>query len=77
MSINPINQGIATTQTTLSPPASGKTSTKAASSASTSKSDTAIISQKAKDFAAFKAGKAMQEELNESMSAKLQEADSG
>jgi len=74
MGINAVGQGSAAIQSATTTPTSTTASTQAASSASGSKKDTAVVSQKAKDLAALKAGKSMQEEASESMSAKLEEA---
>jgi len=74
MGINPVSQGIAASQTATTSPKSATRPIVAASQTSSSSKDTAVVSQKAKDLAAAKAGKAFAEESQESMSAKEQEA---
>ncbi len=71
MAISPVAQGNSTAQAATAAQAS--TTSRTASSTSSPKSDTAVISQKARDLAALKAGKSFQEEATESIAAKLQE----
>ncbi len=73
MGVSPVGEGNAAAQAATTS-ASAKKLLLPIPSTSGAKKDAVLISQKAKDLAATKAGKAFQEEASESMSAKLQEA---
>ena len=73
MGVSSINAGSAVAQAAAASSSSAQASSGSTSSTSSTKKDTAIISQKALDLAAMKAGKSMQEEMSESMAAKMQE----
>lgn len=72
MGVNSITAGSAVAQNAAAP-STGTTSSKGSSSASGSAIDTASISQKAKDMAAQQAGKSVQEDMQEPLTAKAQE----
>ncbi|MCL4511090.1 MAG: hypothetical protein M1470_08490 [Bacteroidetes bacterium] len=74
MGINSIDQGSVATQVAATPSKGAQIPTQSTSSASGPKKDNAVISQKAKDLAALRAGKSFTEEANESFSVKEQEA---
>ncbi len=73
MGVSPVNSASTAAQTTAASSTSAQTTTGSTSSTSGSKQDTAVISQKARDLAAMQAGKSMQEEMSESVMAKMQE----
>ena len=74
MAINPVGQGTAAISAATTVQKQSVKTAEGAPAVSTQNKDIAIISQKAKDLAALKAGKTASEEANESMSAKAQEA---
>ena len=70
MGVNPISSSVAASVSS----AQAQNSTgSSSSSSSTKKIDSMALSQKAKDLAAQMAGKSSQEEMNESVAAKMQE----
>jgi len=72
MGISAVGHGA--TQAATAAPKTPPTSAEGSPQVATAKKDVAVISEKAKDLAALKAGKSASEEANESMSAKAQEA---
>jgi hypothetical protein len=75
MGINAVGQTGATTSVAASAPRHAEKPSENASPAPAAKKDTATLSEKAKDLAALKAGKAFSEEAQESTSAKMKEAE--
>ncbi len=73
MGVGSVNAGSATAQAAAASSSSAQASSGSTSSTSSSKKDTAIISQKARDLAAMKNGKSSQEEMSESVAAKMKE----
>jgi len=74
MGINHVGQGSPVAQSAGASKKQAQKPVESPSPAPAAKKDTAIISEKAKDLAALKAGRAAAEEAQESMSAKEQEA---
>ncbi|MCL5034548.1 MAG: hypothetical protein M1395_05540 [Bacteroidetes bacterium] len=69
MGVNPVSAGSAAAASATQT----QSSTGSTSSTSSKKKDAVVLSQKAKDLAAQLAGKSTQEEMNESVAAKMQE----
>ena len=74
MGISAIDQGSASSQAAAAASKDLQYPAKSNSSASGSKKDSILISQKAKDLAALQAGQAFSEEASESVAVKQQEA---
>lgn len=73
MGVGPVNSASTAAQTTAASSTSAQNSTGSTSSTTGTKKDSAVISQKARDLAAVQSGKTMQEEMSESVMAKMQE----
>ncbi len=73
MGISPLTPGSVSAQAAAASSPGAQGSTGSTSSTSQSKKDSAVLSQKAKDLAAQMAGKSAQEEMSESVAAKMQE----
>jgi hypothetical protein len=75
MGIQPVGQGSQATSVVATTQKQSHQPTPSALPEVTVKKDAAIISERAKDLAALKAGKAAAEEAKESVAAKLMEGD--
>lgn len=73
MAINQIQQTAATPPVTTVPPKQEQMPKPNTATNTTVKKDTVILSEAAKDLAAFQAGKSAQEEANETITSKLKE----
>lgn len=73
MGINPLTPGSVSAQAAAASSPNAKGSTGSTSSTSKPKKDTVVVTQKAKDLAAQMAGKSSQEEMSESVAAKMEE----